>query len=144
MDEHGLVTITDRKKDILVLASGKNVAPQPIEIILKRAPLIQEIVLLEDSGSVAALVAPDFAALGLWAKQQGIANTSQADLAARPETRKEIRSQIEALSGHLAEFERVRKIAVLDHALSVESGEMTPTLKVRRKVVREKYGYMLN
>jgi long-chain acyl-CoA synthetase len=112
--------------------------------MLKRAPLIQEIVLLEDSGSVAALVAPDFAALGIWAKQQGIDHAKQADLAARPETRKEIRSQIEALSGQLAEFERVRKIAVLDHALSVESGEMTPTLKVRRKVVREKYGYMLN
>jgi long-chain acyl-CoA synthetase len=142
-DSEGYLKITDRKKDILVLANGKNVAPQPIEARLKQAKLVQEIVLLEESGGVGAIVVPDFPALTAWAKDAGIAFDKVTDLIAKTEARREVKRQIDAQSGELAEFEKVKKIALIDHPLTIESGELTPTLKVKRKVVRERYGSLL-
>lgn len=145
VDDDGYLTITDRKKDIIVLANGKNVAPQPIEALLRASKLIADIVLLGDhSGTVSALVVPDFAALAAWANAQAIKFNEPAELAASPDAKREIRRSIDQLSGNLAEFEKVRKIALLDHAFSVDAGELTPTLKVRRKVIRERYGHLLD
>jgi long-chain acyl-CoA synthetase len=143
LDKKGYLTITDRKKDILVLANGKNVAPQPIESKLKQAQLVSEIVLLEADGGVGAIVVPDFPALAAWAKDKGLAASTHAELAALPEARREIKKRIDAASGELAEFERPRKIALIDHAFSIEAGELTPTLKVKRKAVRERYAALL-
>jgi long-chain acyl-CoA synthetase len=140
VDPEGYLKITDRKKDILVLANGKNVAPQPIEHKLKQARLIQEIVLLEDSGGVSAVIVPDFAALSDWASRQGIEAADNTALVALPQVRREIKAQIDAQSHDLAEYEKVRRFVLLDHGFSIESGEITPTMKVKRKVVRERYG----
>lgn len=143
-DPDGYLKITDRKKDIIVLANGKNVAPQPIESKLKKAELIAEIVLLGDhSGTVSALVVPNFDKLTKWGKQQNIMFTDPLELIHSAMVKKEIKSEIDALSKDLAEFEKIRKIALLDHPLTIENGELTPTLKVRRKIVRERYGHLL-
>lgn len=144
IDSEGYVKITDRKKDILVLANGKKVAPQPIETLLKHSPYITEIVLLGDkSDTVRALVAPNFDALKTWAKGQGMDKPTNEALIADPAVRKLIKSEIDSRSRELADFEKVKRFALIDHAFSIENGELTPTLKVKRKVVAEKYGSLL-
>jgi long-chain acyl-CoA synthetase len=145
IDRDGYVRITDRKKDIIVLANGKKVAPQPIEAELRAADLVSEIVLIGDqSGTVSALVVPDFDKLAKWAKAKGLTFNGQAELVASAEARKAVKQQIDELSRNLADFEKIRRIALLDHALSIDAGELTPTLKVRRKVVHERYGHLLD
>ena len=144
IDSDGYVKITDRKKDILVLANGKNVAPQPIETLLKHSPLISEIVLLGDkAGTVSALVVPNFDILKAWAKAQGREKATSAELVADPAARKYVKTEIDSLSKELADYEKIKRIALIDHAFSVDGGELTPTLKVKRKVVAEKYGMLL-
>ncbi len=145
IDSQGYVRITDRKKDIIVLANGKKVAPQPIENLLKSAPLISEVILLGDkAGTISAIVIPDFEHLRAWAKDFGKQFDENAALAADPDARAAIKKQIDERSAALADFEKIRRIALLDHALSIESGELTPTLKVRRKIVQERYGHLLD
>ncbi len=144
IDSEGYVKITDRKKDILVLANGKKVAPQPIEVMLAHSPYLSEIVLLGDkTETVKALVVPNFDALKAWAKEQGRDKQDNAALVADPAVRKLIKSDIDKRSGDLADFERIKRIALIDHAFSIEGGELTPTLKVKRKVVAEKFGHLL-
>jgi long-chain acyl-CoA synthetase len=127
-----------------VLANGKKVAPQPIETTLKHSPYISEIVLLGDkTESVRALVIPNFDALKTWAKEQGVEKPTNETLIADPAVRKLIKSDIDKRSKDLADFEKIKRFALLDHAFSIESGELTPTLKVKRKVVAEKYGNLL-
>ncbi len=144
IDKDGYVTITDRKKDILVLANGKKVAPQPIEVMLKHSPLIAEVVLLGDkSETVKALVVPNFDALKAWAKEQNKKIDDPEGFAADPAARKLIKTEIDRLSTGLADFEKVKRIALLPQPFSIETGELTPTLKVKRKVVAEKFGSLL-
>ena len=144
IDSDGCLKITDRKKDILVLANGKKVAPQPIETLLKRSPLLTEVVLLGDNaGAVGALVVPNFDLLKAWAKEQGKEVKKPEELAADPAARKYIKSEIDKLSKDLADFEKIKRVALVPHAFTQDSGELTPTLKVKRKVVAEKYGRLL-
>ncbi len=144
IDAGGYLKITDRKKDILVLASGKKVAPQPIETLLKRSPLLSEVVLLGDnSGTVSALVVPNYDLLKAWAKDKGDDAKKPEELAADPEARKYVKREIDKLSKDLADFEKIKRIALLPHAFTQDSGELTPTLKVKRRVVAEKYGRLL-
>ena len=144
IDPQGYLKITDRKKDILVLANGKKVAPQPIETLLKRSPLLTEVVLLGDnSGTVGALVVPNFDLLKAWAKEQGRDLTKPEELAADPAARKYVKSEIDKLSKDLADFEKIKRIALVPQPFTQEGGELTPTLKVKRKVVAEKYGRLL-
>lgn len=144
IDSEGYVKITDRKKDILVLANGKKVAPQPIETMLAHSPYLSEIVLLGDkTETVKALVVPNFDTLKAWAKEQGLGKQDNAALVADPAVRKLIKGDIDKRSADLADFERVKRIALIDHAFSIEGGELTPTLKVKRKVVAEKFGHLL-
>jgi long-chain acyl-CoA synthetase len=145
IDRDGYIKITDRKKDILVLANGKKVAPQPIETRLKESPYISEVVLLGDrAGTVGALVVPAFDRLKTWAKEQGIATTDAASLAREGEVKKLIKKEIDRLSGDLADFEKIKRLAVIDHAFTVDAGELTPTLKIRRKVISDNYGALLD
>jgi long-chain acyl-CoA synthetase len=143
-DKSGYLSITDRKKDIIVLANGKNVAPQPIEGIMKQSPFISEIVLLGDkSGTVAALVLPAFDKLAAWARENHIEFSDLKALASTNEAKKKIKSEIDQLSGDLAEFEKIRKIAILLEPLTIDNGELTPTMKVKRKIVFERHGRLL-
>jgi long-chain acyl-CoA synthetase len=140
LDSDGYLKITDRKKDIIVLANGKNVAPQPIEGEIKKSAFISEIVLIGDKQNVVtALVLPNKAKLTEWAKASNLTFDSEEALLKIPEARKKIRQEIDAQSGALADYEKVKKFTLLPVTFSVESGELTPTLKIKRKVVLQKY-----
>ena len=140
LESDGYLKITDRKKDIIVLANGKNVAPQPIEAQLKQSPFISEIVLIGDKQSVVtALVIPAKDKLKAWAESEGRTYPTDAELLAAPETKKKLKAEIDSQSKALAEFEKVKKFAIIDGKFSIETGELTPTLKVKRKVVLKKW-----
>ncbi len=138
------LAITDRKKDLLVLSNGKKVAPAPIEMKLMQSPYIAQPVLLGDSHkAVVALVVPRLDALREWAKTQNIEADSDEELLRAPAVTALMRSEIDRLSDDLADFEKIRKIVLLPQAFTVEGGELTPTLKVKRKAVAEKYAALL-
>ena len=140
----GVLKITDRKKDLLVLVNGKKVAPQPIELQLQESKYIAQAILLGDKmKSVSALIVPSFPQLREWAKSQNLDLSKDAELAASAEVNTLIRGEIEAQTKGLADFERVRKFALLPELLTTEKGELTPTLKVKRNVVTEKYGALV-
>ena len=140
----GVLKITDRKKDLLVLGNGKKVAPQPIELQLQESKYIAQVVLLGDKmKSVTALIVPSFPQLREWAKEHNLNISKDAELAAHAEVNKLIRGEIDAQTKGLADFEKVRKFALLPELLTTEKGELTPTLKVKRNVVTEKYGSLV-
>ncbi len=144
LDEDGSLRITDRKKDLLVLANGKKVAPQPIELRLGESRFIEQVVLLGDHlKAVSALVVPSFSALREWAKKENLGDLKDEELARHPETQKLLRREIDAQTGGLADFEKVKRFVVLSAPFTMQNGEMTPTLKIKRKVVAEKYGNLL-
>jgi long-chain acyl-CoA synthetase len=140
LDRDGFLVITDRKKDILITSGGKNIAPQPIESKLKTHPLVAEVVMVGNRRHFpAALVVPNFEALEKWARSKGLAFASREELSARPEVADHYAREIDLLSSDLAPFERIKKVAVMPREFSIETGELTPTLKVKRRVVEEKY-----
>jgi len=140
IDADGFLRITGRKKDIIVLANGKNVAPVPIEEQLKTSPYIAEAVLFGDEQDViTALIVPNFEQTREWAKMQGLLVQSDAELVALPEVKQLMKQEIDRLTTHLAEFEKVRRFTLLDHPFSIETGELTPTLKVRRHFIKQRY-----
>lgn len=140
VDRDGFLRITDRKKDLLVTAGGKNVAPQPIEGLLKTSPVIAEVVMVGDGKPyLSALVAPDFDGLAAWCRENGVEAASPAEMAANEKVQAHLQAEVDRLGSDLASFERIKKIAVVAEVFSIEGGELTPTLKVKRRVVTERY-----
>jgi long-chain acyl-CoA synthetase len=140
IDADGYLKITDRKKDLLVTSGGKKIAPQPIEAVLKRSPLVAEAVLIGDRRKYASvLVVPEFAALERRLKELGRSPGTREELATRDDVLGLYQEVVDALNRDLSQFERIKKIAVLPTEFSIASGELTPTLKVKRKVVEERY-----
>jgi long-chain acyl-CoA synthetase len=140
IDADGYLTITDRKKDLLVTSGGKKIAPQPIEGILKRSPLVAEAILLGDRRKYAAvLIVPEFNALERRLRDLGRPPGTREELVARDDVIALYQEIVEALNRELSQFERIKRIALLPREFSVESGELTPTLKVKRKVVEERW-----
>jgi long-chain acyl-CoA synthetase len=140
VDEEGFLTITDRKKNILVLSNGKNVAPQPIENQLKQSPYISEIMLLGDQRStVSALIVPSFDELKEFAAEQQLEAEDIPALLQTQEVQRLIRSEINQYSADFADFERVRRFTLVAEEFSEKSEEMTPTLKLKRSVVMENH-----
>jgi long-chain acyl-CoA synthetase len=143
--EDGFLTITDRKKDLIVTSGGKNIAPQPIEGALKRSPLIAEVVMIGNKRNFpAALVVPRFEALEKWARSRGIVFRDREDLVRRPEIVARYEQEVKEATGDLAKFEQIKKITLLPREFSLEGGELTPTLKVKRRVVEQKYKDMID
>jgi long-chain acyl-CoA synthetase len=139
----GVLKITDRKKDIIVLANGKNVAPQPIEAAIKFSPYIGEIVLIGDKqNSIVAIVVPNFDKLKAWARQQELP-LEAAELIKHAETRKLIKDEIDKHSKELADFEKVKRFTLTDSPFTIDGGELTPTLKVKRKFIAQKYNHLI-
>lgn len=141
-DEDNFLKITDRKKDLIVLANGKKVAPQPIENRMKESPYIAQIILLGDKeNTVSALIVPSFEHIKDWAKKCSISISfdDNSKLAQHPEVNSLIRNEIQRLSGDLADFEKIRLFTLTVQDFTVESGELTPTLKVKRHFLIEKY-----
>jgi long-chain acyl-CoA synthetase len=140
LDADGFLTITDRKKDIIVTSGGKNIAPQPVENRLKTNPLIAEVVMIGNKRNfAAALVVPAFESLEAWARGRGITAASREELVRRPEVLQHYRDVIDQMTPDLAQFEKIKKIALLANEFTQEAGELTPTLKVKRRVVEERY-----
>jgi long-chain acyl-CoA synthetase len=139
-DTDGFLHITDRKKDLIVTSSGKNVAPQPIENRLKLIPYFENVVLIGDRQKfVSALITPNYDALAAYARKHGIAFDSPAELIRRPEIYDLAMSEIERYTQDLSDFEKIKKIGFLDKEFSIDAGELTPTLKVRRFAIQKKY-----
>ena len=140
LDKDGFLTITDRKKDIIVTSGGKNIAPQPVENRLKTNKFITEVVMIGNKRNfAAALVVPNFEALEGWARSKGIQAEGREALVARPEVLQHYMAVIEGMTTDLAQFEKIKKVALLTKEFTQESGELTPTLKVKRRVVEERY-----
>jgi len=140
IDPDGFLRITDRKKDLIVTSSGKNVAPQPIENRLKLIPYFENVVLVGDRRKfIAALIAPNYAALATYARQHGIAFKTHAELIQKPEIYDLAMNEIQRHTQDLSEFEKIKKLAFLDNEFSIDGGELTPTMKVRRFTIERKY-----
>jgi long-chain acyl-CoA synthetase len=140
LDKDGFLVITDRKKDIIVTSGGKNIAPQPIENQIKTNPFIGEVVMIGNKRNFpAALVVPNFDNLEKWAKGKGLAFADREDLIAKPEVQAHYDDLLKNLTKDNAQFERIKKVSLLPKEFSVEAGELTPTLKVKRRVVEQKY-----
>jgi long-chain acyl-CoA synthetase len=136
----GFLTITDRKKDILVTAGGKNIAPQPIEARMKRSKFVAEAVLIGDKRKFPmALVVPDFDQLEKWARYKSLPFTDRPGLIVLPAVQEKMERETLAGLTDLASFETPKKIALLPDEFSVDKGELTPTLKVKRRIIDKHY-----
>jgi long-chain acyl-CoA synthetase len=136
----GFLAITDRKKDLLVTAGGKNVAPQPIEARMARSKFVAEAVLIGDRRKFPmALVVPDFDQLEKWARYKSLSFGDRASLIALPEVQAKMERETLGDLADLASFETPKKIALLPEEFSVDRGELTPTLKVKRRIVDQHY-----
>ena len=138
--EDGYITITDRKKELLKTSGGKLIAPQPIENKLKANGLIAHAALVGDKRKFASvLISPNFQALESWAKEKGVATEDRAALVRDEKVNGEYRRLIEQVNRSLAHYETIKKITIVPDEWSVDGGELTPSMKMKRRVVEEKY-----
>jgi long-chain acyl-CoA synthetase len=139
IDEDGFLTITDRKKDILVTAGGKNVAPQNIENDLKTSKYVSQALVVGDRKPyVAALITLDEVEIGKWATERGI-DGEMASLARDERVRELVQSVVDEANRDRSRFEHVRRFAIMPRDFTMEHGEVTPTLKLRRRAVSEHF-----
>ncbi len=139
VDEDGFLAITDRKKELIVNAYGKNIAPAPIENALKTSRWIAQAVVIGDTRQfLCALLVPDFETVRPWAAAQGIEGDN-ATLAAHPRLLELVRADVDAVNAELARYEQIRAWTLLPQEFTIESGELTPKLSVKRRVVHKKY-----
>ncbi|MNR81997.1 Long-chain-fatty-acid--CoA ligase FadD15 [compost metagenome] len=139
IDSDGFLAITDRKKEILVLSNGKNVAPAPIENSLITSSVIAQAVLVGDNRNyVTALICPNFESLGRFAKEHGIAG-NPSDWIADAKVKELFRSEIDRLTTDYARFEQIKEFVLLREELSQDKDELTPTLKYKRRVILANY-----
>jgi long-chain acyl-CoA synthetase len=140
LDEDGFLVITDRKKDLIVTSGGKNIAPQPIENLLKQNPYILNAVVLGSRRKfVSALIVPNFEKLEEYAKSEKIAYVNRRDLIQNEAILGFLDREVDRSTPNLAPYEKIKKIAVLEQDFEIEKGEITPTLKVKRNIVEEKF-----
>ncbi len=143
-DPDGHLRITDRKKDLFITAGGKNIAPQFIENKLKFSPYINDAVVIGDGRRfLVALVVIDEENVSKWAQDRRLPFTTYTDLSQHEEVRDLVAREVEAVNKTLSSPEQVKKFAILPKRLYAEDGEVTPTMKVKRKVVMEKYGDLI-
>lgn len=144
LDDRGRLFITDRKKELIVTSGGKKVAPQPIENHLKEDKYIAQAVLIGDNRNyISALIVPNFDSLIRWAHLKKLNFRSHADLVQDPLVMAKLMSRVERINVELSNYERIKKIALLDHEMTLEGGQLTPSLKVKRRVVNEMYGGLI-
>ncbi len=140
LDPDGCLRITDRKKDLIVTAGGKNVAPQPIEGMVKQNKHVANAVMLGDKRKYCImLVVPNYEHLERWARYKNLAWADHRGLIGRPEVKAKMEREVLRMLHDLASYETPKKILLLEHDFSIENGDLTPTLKVRRRIVEQKY-----
>jgi len=145
IDAEGFLFITDRKKHLFVSSGGKNIAPQPIENMFLSNKFIEQFMLIGDRRMyLTALIVPDFDALKEFADTHQIPYQDNADLAAHPQINDLLEREINHIQKDLANYERVRKFTLLEKQFSIEEGELTPSQKIRRKVIEQKYQQIID
>jgi len=145
-DEEGRLYLTDRKKEMFKLSNGKYIAPQQLESLLKQSEFVNQVVVVGSSRKYpAALIVPEWEALktALRATNEEIKET-RAEISKQAVAIKIVQRDVTAMTARLADYERVRRVALLPEEFSIDSGEMTPTLKVKRRVIDERYGEMID
>ncbi len=140
LDDCGRLYITDRKKELIVTSGGKKVAPQPIENHLKEDKYISQAVLIGDQRNfISVLIVPNFDSLVRWAGYKKIPFTTNAELIQHPLVYAKVGSRVERVNEHLSNYERIKKMVLLDQEMTLEGGQLTPSLKVKRRVVNQMY-----
>lgn len=140
IDADGYVFVTDRKKDLLKTAAGKYIAPQPIENALKTSPFVLNAAVVGDKRKfVSALIVPNFAAVTAAARDQGIALSSNSEIAESPWVYQLMEKEIRRLTPNLAQYETIKRFALLPEDFSFDNGSLTYTLKLKRRVIAERY-----
>lgn len=145
IDDEGFVYITDRKKDLIVTASGKNIAPQPMEGAFKRNKFISQIVVLGDRRPyLICLIVPNLENLEAWAAERKLSWTDTDDLLRNPEVRAKYQRGLDRTNTKFPSFSTVKKFALLKDEFTLESGELTPTLKVKRRVIQDRHAELID
>jgi long-chain acyl-CoA synthetase len=140
LDAEGFLRITDRKKDLIVTAGGKNIAPQPIENLARSSKFVASAVMLGDRRPFPVmLVVPNAEALKAWAAHKGLANGSLEEMLKLPAVQQKVEREVRLTLRDLAQFEMPKRLMLLARDFSVDAGELTPTLKVRRRVVEQRH-----
>ena len=141
----GFIAITDRKKDIIVTAGGKNIAPQPIENLVKTNKYVSQAVMIGDKRKFPSmLIVPNFEQLEGWAKKKNIIWTDRSQLIRMPTVQAKIEKEVMSQVTSLAHYEMPKKVGLLEHDFSLDKGEVTPTQKVKRKVVDKNYKELID
>jgi long-chain acyl-CoA synthetase len=144
-DSDGFLFITDRKKELLKTSGGKMVAPQPIENKLKNNILVAQAALVGDKHKfISALISPNFVALEDWAKQHGLQAQSRAELVANPQVVALYSEIVREVNGSLANFETLKRFRVVAEEWTQESGELTPSMKLKRRVITVQYAAVID
>ena len=145
IDADGFLVITDRKKDLIKTSGGKYIAPQRLESLIKSSRFVSQVVVVGNARKFAsALIVPNMELLRGYAEIKGIEYSDESDLVANPRVIDLIRRQVERYTADVAKFETVKKIALLEHEFTIESGELTPTLKPRRSIIEKKYASVID
>jgi len=140
IDDDGFLVITDRKKNMIVTSGGKNIAPQPIENCILTSQFIEQAVVIGDRRKFcSAVIVPSRGAVESWAQREGIAGNDYGSLLSNEKLTALIQSEIDRLTESFASFERIKKFCLLPELFSQEGGELTPSLKIKRRIVEEKY-----
>lgn len=140
LDEEGYLRILDRKKRILVLSTGKNVAPQKVENTIQQSPYIEYAMLVGYKRKyVIAIISPSFENLLPWAEKRGLKAGTEAELIRMADIQRLLHEEVERLTSPLAGFEQPKKTIICDKTWTIETGELTPSLKVRIKEVEKKF-----
>jgi long-chain acyl-CoA synthetase len=140
IDADGFLRITDRKKELFKTSGGKYIAPAPIEQAIKNSRFVNQVVLVGSERKFpAALIVPVWEQLESYCRLKGIEVTSRSELNTHPRIIDLLQRQIDALTPNLARYEKIKKVALLENEFTIEGGELTPTLKVKRRVIDEKY-----
>lgn len=145
LDEEGYLTITDRKKELIITAGGKNIAPNPIEASLKRSPLVSEAMLVGDRRPyIVALLVPDFDALKLRIPTVVVEEVSLEDIVDQSHVLQLFGDVVETVNEQLPRHEQIKRWAILPTEFSISTGELTPTLKLKRRVVGERWSSVID
>jgi long-chain acyl-CoA synthetase len=140
LTEDGFLRITDRKKDIIITAGGKNISPSEIENLLKVSPYIREAVVIGDRRKyVTALIGIELDTVGNWASRRGLAYTTYADLTTKDEVRHLIDGVVQEANKSLAQVERIKRFTLISKELDHEDGELTATQKVKRRALEQRF-----
>ncbi|MCL2661044.1 MAG: long-chain fatty acid--CoA ligase, partial [Acidobacteriaceae bacterium] len=145
LDADGYLSITDRKKEILKTSGGKMIAPQPIENKLMSNALVGQAAMVGDNRKFASvLISPNYAALETWAREKGISTEDRKALVSDARVIAAYQAIVNKVNGSLANFETIKKLRVVPEEWSVEDGILTPSLKLKRRVVGERYARQIS